>query len=62
MSVVPTVFDAKMKVLRENVEHHAEEEEKEMFSQAKKLSKEVLESLVIEMESMKNDLEDKDIE
>lgn len=24
-------FDAKMKVLRENVEHHADEEEKEMF-------------------------------
>ncbi len=29
-------FDPKMKVLMEEVEHHAEEEEKEMFSSAKK--------------------------
>ena len=29
-------FDPKMKVLMEAVEHHAEEEEKEMFSSAKK--------------------------
>jgi hemerythrin superfamily protein len=28
-------FDAKMKVLQENVEHHADEEEKEMFPKAK---------------------------
>jgi len=55
-------FDAKMKVLRENVEHHAEEEEKVMFSQAKKLSREVLDSLVIEMESLKDELEGQDIE
>src|ERR1051325_2112765 len=47
-------FDAKMKVLREHVEHHAEEEEKEVFPEAKKLPKDVLESLAIEMESLKN--------
>ena len=51
-------FEAKMKVLRETVLHHAEEEEKEMFAQAKQLPKETLENLVIEMEALKDDLED----
>jgi hemerythrin superfamily protein len=55
-------FDSKMKVLRDSVEHHAAEEEKEMFPQAKKLPDEVLESLLIEMEALRNDLEDKDVE
>ena len=41
------VFDAKMKVLRENVLHHAEEEEKEMFPQGDHLPKDVLDSLVM---------------
>jgi len=52
-------FEAKMKVLRDTVLHHAEEEEKEMFVQAKQLPKEELETLLIELEALKNDLEDK---
>ena len=55
-------FSARAKVLKELVEHHAEEEEKEMFPQAKRLPDEVLESLLIEMEALRNDLEDKDVE
>jgi hemerythrin superfamily protein len=50
-------YDAKMKVLMESVEHHAEEEEKEMFKQARKyISKERLESLGEEMEIRKGAL------
>jgi len=43
-------FEAKMKVLRENVLHHAEEEEKEMFKLAQKLGKDELEALGEQME------------
>lgn len=38
-------FHAKITVLKEMVEHHVEEEEKEMFKLAQKLGKEELESL-----------------
>jgi hemerythrin superfamily protein len=50
-------YDAKMKVLMESVEHHAGEEEKEMFKQARKyISRERLESLGEEMEIRKGAL------
>ena len=31
------MYDAKMKVLQENIEHHLEEEEKDMFPKGKKV-------------------------
>ena len=47
-------WDAKAKVLRENVEHHVEEEENELFKKASKaLSKEEIETLGEEMQSEK---------
>jgi hemerythrin superfamily protein len=44
-------FEAKMTVLQELVEHHAKEEEKEMFKTAQKLGKQELEALGERMES-----------
>ena len=49
-------FDAKMTVLQESVDHHATEEEKEMFKQARKnLSGDRLEELGEEMEARKGE-------
>src|ERR1044071_4247174 len=44
-------FEAKMTVLSELVEHHADEEEKEMFKLANKLGKDELEALGERMEA-----------
>jgi hypothetical protein len=52
------VFSAKAKVLKEVVEHHAEEEEKEMFKRAKQVfEKEELRELGQRMEARKAELQ-----
>lgn len=50
-------WTAKLKVLQENVEHHVEEEEEEMFQKARQvLSEEEINDLGARMEQMKKDL------
>ena len=51
-------WTAKLKVLQENVEHHVEEEEQEMFQKARQvLSEDDINRLGAEMEQMKKQLE-----
>ena len=49
-------FGAKMKVLQEDVEHHADEEEKEVFKEARKLGNERLEELGQQLQERKEEL------
>lgn len=53
---IDEIFEAKMKVLRENVEHHIKEEQSELFPGAKKALKEELKKLGNEMEAKKEEL------
>jgi hemerythrin superfamily protein len=52
-------FVAKMTVFHELVEHHAKEEEKEMFKSAQRLGKEELEALGARMEARAEELKQK---
>ncbi len=54
-------FDAKMQVLREQIEHHVEEEEDDMFKKVRKeCSKEQLEDLGLQMEDEYEELMDRE--
>ncbi len=53
-------WTAKLKVLQENVEHHVEEEEEDMFKNARKvLSKELIDELGTRMEAEKKNQQQK---
>ena len=57
MEVDSEVWTAKLKVLKENVEHHVEEEEGEMFKEARaELSQEQIDELGAKMEAAKKEL------
>jgi hemerythrin superfamily protein len=56
MPVDAEMWQAKAKVLKENIEHHIEEEEGEMFKKARKVfSEEQLEQLGARMEAVKKE-------
>ena len=55
--VTSEVWTAKLKVLKESIEHHVEEEETEMFEEAQKtLSKEQIENLGVQLAEKKKQL------
>ena|SRR3712207_4952138 len=56
MKSVTEQFDAKMKVLIENVEHHVQEEESEMLPAAQETLGEEIEKLTPKMEKRKQEL------
>ena len=58
MPVDTEQWAAKLKVLQENVEHHVEEEEQEMFQKARQvLSEDDIDRLGAQMEEMKSQLQ-----
>ena len=57
MDATDDTFEAKVKVLQEDVEHHVEEEEKELFPAVEKvLDDERLETIAAEMEQTEGEL------
>jgi iron-sulfur cluster repair protein YtfE (RIC family) len=57
LDVSDEVWTAKLKVLKESIEHHVEEEETEMFKDAREnLSKEQINDLGMKLESAKQEL------